>query len=162
MLSVYMPSEECQILTRYRAEFPNMWDRFQGFLYLDPDIRPRQALRFLKTLLRHEWLAHGVSEAEIDTLFAFKRRMLNFDRAHRPDSLNFVKTKLRIWVYDTPTVILGQNRADEAIPPDDYLVLQKIASSMIFASNHFQDNLEAMLSIIDEDNSEARWVKDIE
>lgn len=161
-LAAYMPSEDCKLLLRYRSEFPDMYDRFQGFLHLDPEYRPREALRLLKRLIRQEWLQYGLNEQEIADLFSFKRQMVSFDREHRPAQLDPVKTKMRIWVYDTPTVVLGQSRGDDQIPLDDQYRLQNMAAHLVFADDRFQLSLKAMVSIIEEDTPEALWVKDIE
>ncbi|MCB1650807.1 MAG: hypothetical protein KDI46_02010 [Alphaproteobacteria bacterium] len=162
MFCAALPEDDCRLILRYSAEYPAMWDHINGFLWLSPEIRPRQSLRFLKNLLRQEWLAYGLSEDEIDDLFAFKRKMINFDREYRPESLDALATRLRIWAYDVPNALFGQNRAGEPIPQDDHTALQKLAGRIVFADPRFGQNLRALNSLIRDDTLEDRWVKDIE
>ena len=162
MLPAVFSETDCKLVLRYCAEFPGLWDRLNSFLWLEPEYRPRQAVRFLKTLIREEWLEYGLSHEEIDDLFVLKRKMLNLDRKLRPQPLDPLKTKIRIWVYDMPTVLLGKNRADGAIDQSEFLDLQTIAGDIIFAAPQFKQNRRALECLLNENTPEDRWVRDLE
>ena len=162
MLPAIFPEKDCKLILRHCAEYPDLWDHLTSFLWLDPEYRPRQAVRLLKTLIRQEWLAYGLEEREIDNLFAFKRKMINLDRKLRSETLDPLKTKLRIWVYDMPTALLGSNRANEAIDVEDFTRLQTIAGDIIFSAPQYKENRSALESLLNHDTPEDRWVRDLE
>jgi len=99
---------------------------------------------------------------ELDDLFAFKRQMMNFDRQNRPSTLDPLRSKLRIWVYDMPTAITGHSCCDEPIPEEDSLKINEIAANILYAAPERKPNLQALLGILREDTKEDRWAKDIE
>ncbi|MCB1721870.1 MAG: hypothetical protein H6860_05025 [Rhodospirillales bacterium] len=162
MLAAALPEEDCKLILRYCAEYPELWDRLNGFMWLPSEIRPRQALRFLKSLIRQEWLRYGLDAQDVDTLFAFKRKMINFDQKYCPENLDRVETRLRIWSYDMPNALFGQRRCAEDIPGNDSCLIQEILGRIIFADARHQKLLQALRSLIREDTPEALWVKDIE
>lgn len=162
MLAAVLPEKDCKLILRYCAEYPELWNKLDGFMWLAPELRPRQSMRLLKDLLREEWMRYGFTQGEIDDLFAFKRKMINFDREYRPEHLNALATKLRIWVYDLPNTVLGQSRATEEIPTEDQCALQRIAGRILFAAPRYRENYEALMSLIAVDTQEDRWIKDVE
>lgn len=162
MIPAVFSEEDCKIVLRCCSEFDGLWERINSFMWLEPDLRPMQAARYLRTLLRQEWMRYGLSPEEVDNLFAFKRKMVRFDRLHRPENLDPMAAKLRIQVYDMPKAIFGNSETDAPHEGKDLERLQEIAGDIIFAAPHHARYRRVLRGLIQSDTAEDRWVKDVE